>query len=734
MKSKLAVITIAGLVLLAQSGSAGVTDPNIIKEVIRLNSTKPEPVLVNGGLMQGAQIFSDRTNFFYGNVGRFAGLDYIQTTMDDKTIANVQYKIGVKKAGTLYLIIDNRVGDGNASDPPSIGSGVMDWVPAMGFTATSYPIGYSEGSTVYQLAFTGDPNVITLYEQNDGSSRAMYAIFAAPAGWNFPPAILNVPTSSQVEPGDNLVINATIEDDDGPLPPTVLWSVQSKPGGSTVVFTPDNTSTDVTISFSHLGDYILKIAAFDGERTTEQTVQVSVRLPTFTLQGDSHLDICNDSNTGPSGRHIAVRSEIRNYNDGTAFRRRIAYYSYDISEFKQPGKAFANTYLGMNAYRKRNQPIHVYGIREEHDNYNLSTGSWNTAPGVQNTPVPPLNSEITIETLDTADLSPRLHSIYIPEQGVWEYSPASAALDEFLNADTNGKVILMFIDYAPERSSSFEIHSRTSSASYAEPETGLKGILIKGNYMTQTWASKPNPAIHTSQSTNISQLSWTNPPTAGSITCDVFFGTAEPNMTDPTYGLDTLATGVSGNSVAIPPGLLEVNNVYYWVVEVHDSVAGTTRGFVWSFDTNNTMPVVTIEKPIQYLWLGNAGDPSYARAVINATVTDDNFPEPYTLLWEQISGPASVLIDPNNVEDIVLDLAATGAYIFKLSADDGGLVGSATTQIYVGATPCDAAKAKPTYVQMPADFNNDCYVDLSDLSEFASAWLQCNVSMDAPCN
>lgn len=174
--------------------------------------------------------------------------------------------------------------------------------------------------------------------------------------------------------------------------------------------------------------------------------------------------------------------------------------------------------------------------------------------------------------------------------------------------------------------------------------------------------------------------------------------------------------------------------MYYWVVEVHDSVAGTTRGFVWSFDTNNTMPVVTIEKPIQYLWLGNAGDPSYARAVINATVTDDNFPEPYTLLWEQISGPASVLIDPNNVEDIVLDLAATGTYIFKLSADDGGLVGSATTQIYVGATPCDAAKAKPTYVQMPADFNDDCYVDLSDLSEFASAWLRCNVSMDAPCN
>jgi len=143
-----------------------------------------------------------------------------------------------------------------------------------------------------------------------------------------------------------------------------------------------------------------------------------------------------------------------------------------------------------------------------------------------------------------------------------------------------------------------------------------------------------------------------------------------------------------------------------------------------------------LEKPYQYLWLGNAGAPASATAVINATVTDDGRPDPpgtVTLLWEQISGPVSVPIDPNNVEDITLVLPEKGTYVFRLSASDGDLTGTAAVQIFVGADPCEAAKAKPTYVQLSADINNDCYVDLGDLAVFAAQWLNCNESMDAPC-
>lgn len=141
-----------------------------------------------------------------------------------------------------------------------------------------------------------------------------------------------------------------------------------------------------------------------------------------------------------------------------------------------------------------------------------------------------------------------------------------------------------------------------------------------------------------------------------------------------------------------------------------------------------------MEKPYQYLWLNNNGEPASATAVINATASDDGFPNPTLgLLWTQIDGP-EVTIDPADVEDITLVLPAEGTYIFKLTANDGELNGSASTEIFVGATPCDAAKAKPEYEQLNADFNNDCYVNLSDLSEFALQWLECNIAMDAPCN
>lgn len=733
MKSKWVILTFLclGLLVVSQTAPASVTDPNIIIEAWAVSGTAPEPlVVVNGGMKEGAQIFVDRDTL-YGSAGRFEGLDYVQTAMDDKADADVQYNVAINKSGTLFLIIDNRVGDGVATDPPTLTS-KMTWVTSMGFTPTSYATGFSEPATVYSLAVDADPNIITLGEQNDGTSRAMYAVMAAPDGWNFPPFVEGVPASVQVAPDADLVVDATITDDDGPSAVTVQWTTISAPAGATVTYTPNDTSEDVTVGFSDLGLYTLKLEAFDGEKMTEKTIEVSVQIPTFSREGISHLDICNDMNTGPDGRHISTRSEIRNYNDGSAIRRRVAYYEYDISALKEEGKVFSNCYLGMNAYRRRGEPIHVYGIKEEFDDYVLSSGNWNTAPGVDNTPVPPLNSEITIDTLDLADISPILLSVYIPTQGVWTYSEPSAALDEFLNADTDGKIELMFIDYAPESNTSFEIHSRTSSTTYAEPETGLRGILIKGQIWYPTYATEPNPAINSSVNpSTLTQLSWTNPAPSeegATVTSNVYLGITEPNVTDPDYGLDTLATGISDEFVTLPYALTR-NTTYYWVVDTEDSVAGLSRGFVWTFNTNNKVPVVNAGSD-QYLWL----DPASAAANLSGTASDDGYPQPYTLLWEQTAGPVTVSIDPNDVLNTTVVLPQTGTYTFQLSANDGDLVGSDTVDVFVGDTPCDAAKAKPEYEQIYSDYNNDCYVDMSDLSEFVQEWLECNASMDAPCN
>ncbi|HOQ05627.1 MAG TPA: hypothetical protein PKY88_10490 [Anaerohalosphaeraceae bacterium] len=746
MKSKWVIVSMAclGLWVLAQAGFAGITDPNIITGVVRYNciegtSCDTNPVVVKSGLLNGALTHVDRT-FVFRDANDLEGIDFVQTAVDDKANSALQMDVTVSKAGTLFLLIDNRVGDGNGANPPTIGS-VMNWVLTNGFVQTGYTVGVfnpSDSSTVYMTAYAkpiSGAGTISLYEQNDGTSRITYLIAAVPAGWNLPPSVMGVPASAQVEPGKSLVIDATIMDYGQNTTTTVLWE---KVSGGEVVFSPNNTSEDVSVSFpGGEGNYTLQLTVTDGEgKKTVKTVEVAVQIKSYALAAADHCEIGNDSSQGPTSARKATISDVKNFNDGSSQRRRVCYYRYNIADQKEAGKVFANSYLMLNVDKGNlytTSHVYVYGIKEEYDNFTLQGTTWSTAPGVDNAPVPPLNSAITFDTLDLEDISPLLAAFTVPTLDIWLSTAKFPALDEFLNSDTDGSVVLMFITYDPE-SCGFEIcspsHSRT------ETETGLKGIILRGNVATPTWATKPNPANNTSQSTRLAQLSWTNPAPSQEgavITCDVFLGTTEPNLLDPDYGLTTLATGISGNSVAIPSGMLQVNTTYYWVVDVHDSIAGTTRGFVWTFNTNNMIPLVELEKPSQYIWLNNAGNPATATAVINTTVTDDNFPQPYTLLWEQLSGPVTVPIVPNNVEDITLVLPQTGTYVFRLSADDGSVIGSASTQIYVGTSPCNAAQAKPTYVRIPADINNDCFVDMTDLAEFVSRWLECNASMEAPC-
>ena len=123
VKSKWVILTFLclGLLVVTQTTQASVTDPNIIIDAWAVNGTAPEPlVVVNGGMKEGALIFVDRTTV-WGDAGRFEGLDYVQTTMDDKADGDVQYNVGISKAGTIFLVIDNRVGDGTAEDPPTHG-------------------------------------------------------------------------------------------------------------------------------------------------------------------------------------------------------------------------------------------------------------------------------------------------------------------------------------------------------------------------------------------------------------------------------------------------------------------------------------------------------------------------------------------------------------------------------------------------------------------------------------
>ena len=80
-------------------------------------------------------------------------------------------------------------------------------------------------------------------------------------------------------PTNSVQLNGSVSDDGEPDPPgavTVQWTIQSKPTGSTVVFSPSATQVDPTATFSTDGVYVLKLTGNDNLETGEDLMSVRV--------------------------------------------------------------------------------------------------------------------------------------------------------------------------------------------------------------------------------------------------------------------------------------------------------------------------------------------------------------------------------------------------------------------------------------------------------------------------
>jgi len=131
------------------------------------------------------------------------------------------------------------------------------------------------------------------------------------------------------------------------------------------------------------------------------------------------------------------------------------------------------------------------------------------------------------------------------------------------------------------------------------------------------------------------------------------------------------------------------------------------------------VPPVVDAGPDQVVWL----DPNSVTVDLDGTTSDDG---DYTVLWTQTGG-TDVTISPNDVDDTTVTLTERGIYTFKLTADDGLLQTSDTVRIFVGDDACDASHLQTDDPYNDADINEDCIVDLTDLTELIlNAWLDCS--------
>lgn len=179
-------ITVVGVSMIvgAQASITGVSVSGNIQPAVLAPTPLGEDVLS----------FTDRLHQYNVVPPTLVGAEYIKPGNDDKNSVAYELTFQITTPSTLYLFLDNRLGDGiggidpasGLDDPPTLGGGVMDWVGSMGFADTGLDIGIDElgdgdidnTSSIYSLAV--NPGIFTLYEQANSNLRNMYGVAAVP--------------------------------------------------------------------------------------------------------------------------------------------------------------------------------------------------------------------------------------------------------------------------------------------------------------------------------------------------------------------------------------------------------------------------------------------------------------------------------------------------------------------------------------------------------------------------
>jgi hypothetical protein len=102
--------------------------------------------------------------------------DYIMTGNDNRDNATYRLDVTVGVPVTAYMLIDNRLQDGNNADPPTFGAANMQWILNDGWTATS--------NGLNRFSNPGVPDEVGFDEAQDNDIDQWYSVYRKdfPAG------------------------------------------------------------------------------------------------------------------------------------------------------------------------------------------------------------------------------------------------------------------------------------------------------------------------------------------------------------------------------------------------------------------------------------------------------------------------------------------------------------------------------------------------------------------------
>ncbi len=311
----------------------------------------------------------------------------------------------------------------------------------------------------------------------------------------------------------------------------------------------------------------------------------------------------NDSNKGPNNNYGDSGGLDIRYLPDT--RAHIGYVRFDITDVG--GLDLTGAQLQFDLYSSNTGgefTWSIYGLTDNavDDAWDEMAVTYNNIPGMVTTD-PEANGNYSIDETKLTLLG----TLAVPGgTGMLTTTTVDLDLDSFLGADLNGLVTFVLIDGSD---SGKQWYVATKENAAGDPLRTAPTLILANAVDDPYQASNPNPGMHEVVPDTLTQLEWANPEPnlpGGVITCDVYFGTTEPNVLESDYGLEyTLATGTPDTFATLPIALAPLTQ-YYWVVDVHDSSQiGMHHGRKWSFNTFNVGPAVDAGED-QYVWLTKA--------------------------------------------------------------------------------------------------------------------------------
>ena len=104
------------------------------------------------------------------------GAEYIMSGNDNRDNASYRLDVTLTSPATVFMLIDNRLSDGNNATPPTFDATHMQWILDQGWTATA--------NGLNRFANPAVPDEVALDEGGDGTINQWYSVYAKsfPAG------------------------------------------------------------------------------------------------------------------------------------------------------------------------------------------------------------------------------------------------------------------------------------------------------------------------------------------------------------------------------------------------------------------------------------------------------------------------------------------------------------------------------------------------------------------------